>query len=144
MSFRKNLLKRLKEPTPIYSRNETKPDLEGLLSENESVIFGLEKRDAYLKTYRTRWFLTEMKLVFIETEFPLEKTREIYFFEDISEMRLFEDEGVFVISSVAGEQGYDAETRLEQEFAKQAIEQYNRYTQAVQESERREDSTETE
>lgn len=144
MSFRKNLLKRLKEPTPIYSRNETKSDLEGLLSEKESLIFGLEKRDAYLKTYRTRWFLTEMKLVFIETELPLEKTRDIFFFEDISEMRLFEDENVFVISSLAGERGYDVKTPLEQEFAKQAIEQYNRYTQALKNSEERVDSTEEE
>lgn len=134
MSLKDDILKRLKQPEPIYSRNEAKLDLKGLLAPNENIVFGLEKRDSYLKTYRTRWFLTETKIVIIRTTFPLNRTREIFLFDEVSEMRLFEDEGVLVISTLNGEDGFEATSSLEQEFAKQAIEQYNRFQEALNSS----------
>jgi len=135
MKLLRQLYEKIKEPKPIYSRNKSKAELKGILQDGEDVIFGIDLRDSYISAYRNKWFLTETKLVFISKELPLDITREIYLFNQIEEMKIFEDESIFVIVTEQGRQGFELDSDLKKEFADQAILQFELYTDVVSQSE---------
>lgn len=120
-------------PKPIYSRHTAKSILDGLLEDQENFVFGLDKRDALFQRRRTYWFITETKLIFITNTRFLQQERNVFYFDRIIDMRVFEEDGVFVIKSVGGTRKYKLETENEYSFANQAIEQYNRVQTLIEE-----------
>lgn len=116
----------------IYSRHTAKDHLEGLLEGKENFVFGLDKRDSFFIRRRTYWFITETKLVFIESAGIFGRKRDIYYLDNIVDMRLFEDEEVLVIQLPNETNKFELETELEYSFASQAIEQYERFQEMIE------------
>lgn len=126
VTFVGDILRSLFEPKPIYSRHKANDIIGDIIDENENFVFGLDKRDSLFKRRRTYWFVTEMKVIFVRNQQLLRQDRYIYNLDTVSDMRVFEDESMFVLDSVSGQERVALETELDYTFANQAIEQYNR------------------
>lgn len=133
MSLRETIINGLTEPEVIYSRHEARAELSEVLFEDESIIFGLEKRDSILKFYRTRWYLTESKFITVTTDWRLNRSLNVFVFSDVQDARVFEDEEVLVLDTVRKPYKFQLNSPLEFELAEQLIEQYERVTRLLEE-----------
>lgn len=137
-----DIIRELKKPKTIHSRHEMKAHLTDMIEDEENFVFGIEKQDSIFNVYRTRWFLTETKVIFVTGHFPLKIQYDIFPFESILDIEYFEDEQVLVIEAQGERFAVEAKSEEARQFLTQVIEQYNRYLIVLENMNDNEDDTE--
>lgn len=137
-----DIIQELKKPKVIHSRHEMKAHLTDMIEADEKFVFGIEKQDSLFNLYRTRWFLTETKVIFVTGHFPLKIQYDVFPFESILDIEYFEDEQVLVIEAPGERFGVEAESEEGRQFLTQVIEQYNRYQIVIENLDADENDTE--